>query len=130
MKNLAEGLIIIFRGVLGFPIYGIIWNIVIVAVNSASLLFLQHLPGRLVIFVWLGGTYFMANLAQVNGFNRLLGVTHLIFWPPVLIYIYRVLPTVDMTSLYGQWLVALFMVNIVSLVIDLTDVVRYLLGDR
>lgn len=78
----------------------------------------------------LGGAYFVANLARINGFSRFFGgdpsdllVTcddiHLPYSSPV-----------NTNTLYGQRLVALFAINLISLVTDLIDVVRYALGNR
>ena len=63
------------------------------------------------------------------GYERILGAVHIIVWPPLLIYLinrredWRVKETWS-----GKWLAVLVATMLVSLVFDITDVVRYFLG--
>ena len=65
------------------------------------------------------------------GYVRLLGIVHIIFWTPLMIYLWhgrgqwRVGDT-----LTGKWLVLVFFVIAISLAFDYTDVIRWLLGER
>ncbi len=71
----------------------------------------------------------MSTLAEINGYNGLLGISHVIFWTPLLVHLYRLRATVDRASSVGHWFVALFVSNAVSLVMDSVEVVRYFTGD-
>ncbi len=65
------------------------------------------------------------------GYVRLLGITHVIFWTPLLVYLWsRRNRWKIRETLAGKWIALLFATMAVSLVIDYTDVVRYALGDR
>ena len=66
--------------------------------------------------------------AQV-GFVRLLGLAHLVYWTPVYGWILARRHSIDTTSLFGEYVVLYLIVVGTSLVIDVVDVVRYLLGD-
>ncbi len=71
----------------------------------------------------------MSTLAEINGYNGLLGISHVIFWTPLLVYLYRLRTTVDRASWVTRWIVALFVSNAVSLVLDSVEVVRYFTSD-
>ncbi len=71
----------------------------------------------------------MSTLAEINGYNGLLGISHVIFWTPLLVYLYRLRAMVNRASWVGRWFVALFVSNAVSLVMDSVEVVRYFAGD-
>ena len=81
---------------------------------------LLSLPLAAVSMEWL--------YAQV-GFVRLLGLPHLVYWTPVYGWILARRHSIDTTSLFGEYVVLYLIVVGTSLVIDVVDVVRYLLGD-
>jgi hypothetical protein len=107
-----------------------IWGAWLVAVNAASLLFIQHLEAQIAL-----GAVGVALLAQAliyqrKGFIRLLGVTHVI-WIPMLTWMTLRLDTLprDETA-FHVWLVTLIATNAVSLAIDAWDATRFILGER
>ena len=67
-------------------------------------------------------------LGMSVGWNKLWGVTHLVFWTPVVVYYIRRWPLVEKRSAFGVWFVLALATMIVSLVFDAKDVVEYLLG--
>jgi hypothetical protein len=116
--------------ILAEPLYlqiSIFWFIII---NTACIFFLREVEARWVLTAWLLNVVFMTILFEVNGYNRLLGLSHLIFWTPLLIYLHRRRQGIAGDSLFEGWIRTLFLTNLASLVIDYVDVVRYLLGDR
>jgi hypothetical protein len=107
-----------------------IWGAWLVAVNAASLLFIQHLEAQIAL-----GAVGVALLAQAliyqrKGFIRLLGVTHVV-WIPMLTWMTLRLDTLprDETA-FHVWLVTLIATNAVSLAIDAWDATRFILGER
>ncbi len=65
------------------------------------------------------------------GFVRLLGITHIVFWTPLLIYLWRRRHKWRVKeTLAGKWIVLLVATMLISLAFDVTDVIRYALGDR
>src|SRR5947207_7912891 len=107
-----------------------IWGAWLVAVNAASLLFIQHLEAQIAL-----GAVGVALLAQAliyqrKGFIRLLGVTHVI-WIPMLTWMTLRLDTLptDETAFHA-WLVTLIATNAISLAIDAWDATRFALGER
>ncbi len=65
------------------------------------------------------------------GYQRILGLAHVIFWTPLLLWLWsrrdrwRVRDTLS-----GKWVLLFSLTIFVSLLMDYADVVRYLLGER
>ncbi len=100
-----------------------------VVLNTMSLAFLGERPGRLTAIAWLGNIATMSALFAVVGYVRLLGLSHIIWWTPLLILLWRQRPWPP-SGAFGLWLRLLFATNLISLVVDYLDVARYLLGAR
>ena len=81
---------------------------------------------------WLLLAFFLSIVAAMGlgmtiGWNKLWGVTHLVFWTPVVVLFIRRRGQIDKKSVYGVWFVAALATMIVSLVFDAKDVVEYLM---
>lgn len=75
-----------------------------------------------MIMMWLYGQY---------GFERILGLGHIIPWTPALYYVFKTRKDwLGGQSLTSKWLTLTVIVMCISLVMDVTDVARYLLGER
>lgn len=65
------------------------------------------------------------------GYVRLLGLVHVIFWTPLLVYLWMRRAQWDVrNTLAGKWIALLFTTILASLIIDYIDVLRYIAGDR
>jgi hypothetical protein len=107
------------------------WVYWMVVVNLASLVFLwRRTEARWVIGAFLLNGIFMSWLHGATGYTRLLGLSHVIFWTPLLVYLFLRLPAIQARTAYGIWVRVLMATNGISLVVDYVDVVRYLLGER
>ena len=71
----------------------------------------------------------MMWLFQQVGFVRLLGIVHVIFWTPTVIYLWFRLKNPAIVFPFRQIMWLILTTIIVSLAFDYADVVRYLLGD-
>lgn len=72
---------------------------------------------------------FMSWLYEAVGYVRLLGVAHLVFWTPAFVWIFVRRRAVGTHSIFGKYLLVYLAIAGVSLVVDVVDVVRYLIGD-
>lgn len=64
------------------------------------------------------------------GYVRLLGLPHLFFWTPVVIYLFFQMRRADM-PVWPRRIMLVVMVTIgISLAFDYADVLRYILGER
>lgn len=98
--------------------------------NSACLIFLKNREARWVLAAWIANIIFMTILAEQIGYVRLLGLSHVIFWTPLMVYLLLRRSTFDLSALYGRWLAILIATNCISLIIDYVDVARYFFGDK
>jgi len=95
-----------------------------------GLYFIGTWEGRWTLICLLGSFLVMTYIFSRHGFVRLLGLGHLIFWPPLLAYFLWVFQLGAPIGLFRIWLLAVFLLNGLSLLIDFLDVIRYLRGDR
>lgn len=65
------------------------------------------------------------------GYSRILGIGHVLFWTPTLIYIWSIRERWNVgATWFGKWVVLAGLVMLISLVFDFADVARWLLGER
>jgi hypothetical protein len=128
----------IFRSV--FELFGIvlvrfrpvprIWGAWLVAVNAASLLFIQHTEAQVALGAVSVAALAQALIYQRKRFIRLLGATHVV-WVPMLTWMALRLDTLPKEeTAFRVWLVALIATNAVSLGLDAWDATRFILGER
>ena len=107
-----------------------LWVFWLMIVNTASLLFVfRHVPARWVLLAWVINMPLMNYLYETYGFVRLLGLSHVLVWTPVLIYLGLKWRSFRLRTLFGAWVAVLIVTNGISLGFDYVDVVRYFAGD-
>src|SRR6056297_3438441 len=68
---------------------------------------------------------------QQFGFTRILGLGHIIFWTPTLLYMLTLRGREDVIdTLFSKWLLLAIIVMSASLAFDYVDFLRWLLGER
>lgn len=118
----------------GFQAMAVGWQLWIywmMAINTASIVFIKnHVAARAVFVVWMlnGGCMMLA--AEVVGYTRILGLVHVVFWTPLVVYLYRELKDSEASGAFLIWMRVLLLTIIASLILDYLDVIRYILGDR
>ena len=107
-----------------------LWVMWMVVINLGAIVFTwKKVEARWVVGAFLVNVVFMSFLFDTFGWVRLLGLSHVVMWTPLLVYIWRRRNAIDRVSLYGKYIVVLFATNAASLVVDYIDVARYMLGD-
>jgi hypothetical protein len=106
-----------------------IWCVWLVGVNAACLFFITHIEAQVVL-----GVTVLAVVAQTLvygrlGFTRVLGTAH-ILWLPMFAWMAFRLDAIAADPALGKWLAVLLATNAVSLVIDCSDVFRFIKGER
>ncbi len=98
-------------------------------VNMAGgILYFSTLEGKLALVALLLSFAVMAAVVARHGFVRLLGLGHIVGWVPlVILFVMRLGQGAD--GLFKYWLIAVILLNTLSLVLDISDVARYLRGD-
>ncbi len=116
--------------ILRMPLPWLVWVMLLVAANFlAPLFYIQTLEAQLTIAALLIGFIIQSYIHSKLGFVRLLGLGH-IFWAPLVIWLGFRLGTIGLDSPFGIWLASLVLLNTVSLVIDVIDVIRFISGER
>lgn len=110
------------------PLWLQAWVYWMMVLNSAALLFLRYPQGKAVLAAWVGNIITMSILFEMVGYVRLLGLSHVIWWTPLVIYLFRSRASFP-AGLAATWLWVLLITNSASLVVDYIDVLRYLMGD-
>lgn len=117
------------RGLLRMPLYAQLWVLLLLGLNGiAPLFYLSRVEAQVTLGVFLAGAALMVLITKKTGFSRLLGAGHFL-WFILIAYLAPRLGAIPADDPYGLWLRALIAANAISLVIDVTDVVRYLRGD-
>jgi len=116
--------------ILGLPLGWRLWVFWLMLVNTACVFFLTHRTSRIVGLTWIGNVFTMMIMYWSFGFVRLLGLSHVIWWTPLLVWLVPRVLKERPGGRYGVWLRLLIVSDLTSLVIDYIDVARYLLGER
>lgn len=118
------------KGLMLMPIQWQTWLILLVGANMVvPFFYLYRLEAQVALGTIMLSMMLMTVITQRTGFTRLLGLGH-IGWFPMIYFFWTRLSQIPADNLFGIWLRALMIINAVSLVIDVADVVRYIAGDR
>ncbi len=106
-----------------------VWIALLGVVNMTAIFFLDTLEGKLVLAAIVAGAVFQLSIFAAKGYVRLLGIGH-ILWLPLVLWLGSRLGDIGTDSTFGKWVLAVIVVDGISLIIDAVDVGRYLAGDR
>ena len=130
MAGLIRAFIRFNKGILKMPLPWQLWLMLLVGVNLiVPLFFLDRLEAQLVVGAFLASMMLMTALTGLVGFTRLVGLGH-VFWIPLVVFLWTRLEQIPAEGVFGLWIRALMALNVLSLVIDTVDVIRYIAGDR
>ncbi len=128
--NPVRGMTTFMRGVLRLPLAIQLWLAVLMLVNGVlAVVYIHSVEGRVVLATFLVGATLMAILTDTVGFVRLLGLGHFP-WFVLLPYLWTRLSVIPASEPMGLWIRGLMVVNTLSLVFDVVDVIRYVRGER
>jgi hypothetical protein len=123
------------EAILAQPLWLQIWVFWMAGINLLAIPVL--LIGRktradaLVIAILNVGSALTAGyIFETLGWVRLLGLGHLIFWTPLAVFLWHRLKRRRIPAPYRAIMIALLATLLISLPIDLIDLVRYLMGER
>ena len=112
------------------PVGWRIWLGILMATNMvAPLLFLNHIEAQAAFVAINVGFFTGVFLYKKQGFTRLLGLMH---WPWILLlpFLWGRLDVVSASEPLGIWIRIVIVLNILSLILDAVDVLRYADGDH
>ena len=118
------------RTMLTLPRPWVAWVILLMMANMILPLFYLGTPeGKVVLGAAVLGAILQTAIFSAKGFVRLLGIGH-IAWVPMVYWLWTRLDLAPAGSLFRYWLLTTIVLVILSLLIDTTDVIRYLRGER
>lgn len=85
---------------------------------------------RIMVIVMIINLVFMSALFHTYGYTRILGLSHVIFWTPLLAYLWKTRNKHPERELTGRFVKVAIAIIFISLLFDYADVMRYVLGDR
>ena len=106
-----------------------VWLVLLGLTNMSAVFFLDTLEGKLVLAGIVAGVVFQMSIFAAKGYVRLLGIGH-ILWLPLVLWLLSRIGDIGTDSTFGKWVLAVIVVDGISLIIDMVDVGRYLGGDR
>jgi len=113
------------------PLWVKLWMILIlVPINLATILFTGQAFGKIIAsLAVLGMGFNIIPLIAERGFGKAMAIPHVILWVPlVIIILLKALPIA--TGGYLIFLITLLIINIISLLFDIPDSIKWLKGDR
>jgi len=116
-----------FRAIPGWVQFWMVF--LLMPINMASLFFLSEPMGLLVAFLAnIGMLLNLPVLIKERGLSKLMSGPHLIPWTILVILILFKRPETD--GVYDLYLTVLLITNIISLVFDYPDFLKWIKGDR
>jgi hypothetical protein len=120
----------LFHDMMMQPLWVQIWIGWLGAINIAAVFFLNRPEARWVLAALFTAAVIMSGVHTVFGYQRILGLGHVLAWTPLLIYLLRRRRKWGRDRLPGKWIAAVFTTDLISLAIDYADVIRFTLGER
>jgi len=111
------------------PFWIATWILWILFINSVSLLFVGRAEGRWTLVAWLLVVATMHQLYRHFGYTRILGLAHLVWWTPLVVYLFRRRASFGVGG-FGGWARLVVLTNAAAVVLAAVDVTRFLLGER
>ena len=125
-----KAMIDFFRTMLTLPKPWVGWVMLLMTVNMiVPFFYLGTLEGKVVLGAAVLGALLQTWIFSAKGFVRLLGIGH-VAWVPMVAWLWTRLDVAPAGSFFRYWLLATIILVSLSLLIDATDVIRYLRGER
>ncbi len=115
--------------ILAEPLWLRLWILWMVILNSASVFFLRRAEARWTLAAWLLNLFTMNRLFDAFGYTRILGLSHVLWWTPLVVYLFRRRASFG-EGAFGGWARWLALTLAASLAVDYVDVARWALGER
>ena len=106
-----------------------VWAIWLMTINLACVAFITHVEAQVALAVAGGASLMMAAVYQRFGFTRILGIFHAA-WIPMLAWYALRWDTIQQDQALATWVALVMVTNAISLIVDATDVARFLKGER
>lgn len=112
-----------------YPPLVLLWTMILLLTNMISIYFFDTLEGQVVLYTTLISAGLMFFINAKLGFVRLVGLGH-ILWFGLVPWLYFQLEGLTPDTLLYQWVIAVMVINTLSLIMDSIEVIKYIKGDR
>ena len=107
-----------------------LWLGILILVNMIlPLAYIRSIEGQATLVSLFTGFVIMTLIHRKKGYVRLLGAGH-VFWIVLVPWLFLRIIAQSGTGIFNSWLIGVIAVNSLSLVIDASDVWRYMRGER
>ncbi len=118
------------RTMLIMPIHWQVWLGTLVTANIViPLFFIDTIEAQIVLATAIVGLVTMSVIFSEMGFVRLMGIGH-IGWFPLVFLLWTRLEFAPANSAFGYWMMAVIILDSLSVLIYTIDVLRYVTGER
>lgn len=122
---------VLLQGMWAMPIGWKLWLAWMMSINgAAAIAFFRHREAKLILAAFFVGAFIMIGISQSLGYVRLLGLGHMLPWTPLMAYLVTRIRAGNAQGGYLFYLKAVLVTDCLSLILDFTDVTRYLFGER
>ena len=119
-----------FKAMLRMPKLWVAWVMLLLTVNMVvPIFFIETLEAQVVLATMMASAALMMYIFAQKGFVRLLGLGH-VLWLPLILWLSDKVDFASGLTRFDQWLMAVIVLNGLSLIIDTVDVIRYAKGER
>jgi hypothetical protein len=113
------------------PFWLQLWINWLIVINVGGVFFCwTRVEPRWVVGTFLASALTMNALYGIYGYEKILGLAHVIFWTPLCIYLFRRRYHIGRYGVTAVYLAIVFGTNLISLVIDYFDVATFFLERR
>ena len=107
-----------------------VWISFLLLVNMVvPLVFISTIEGQMVLAAAMAGALTQMAIFKAKGFVRLLGIGH-VYWVPLMAWLWTRVGEFPPDSPFTFWITSVIALNGVSVIIDVSDVWRYIAGER
>ena len=111
------------------PVWLQVWMGWMGFINLAAILFVwKTREARWALAAFLASAMTMSGLYEIFGYERILGLAHVLFWTPLLIWLFGRRKSIGRRGAPAIYLHVLFATIGLSLVVDYYDVATFLIG--
>jgi hypothetical protein len=112
------------------PLGWVIWLQVLMVINMIiPLFYIGRIEAQLSVIAFFAAFITGTMIYRAQGFTHLLGAMHLT-WIPLLVFLFTRLKLYPAEDFFGVWLRVLISLDIISLILDVREVIRYVRGER
>ena len=106
-----------------------VWLGILVLSTIPIILFIRRPEARWTILTMILSVVTMQFMYEQLGLTRLLGVAHLLYWGPLMVYLIPRINLYEVNTVWGAYFRYYVFLWMITLIVDYIDLIRYLAGN-